>query len=118
MSLKNLTPYGRLCRKLRIDRDCTLLDVAKYLGCTSSYLSAIEHGSKVLSETMLDKIIVFYGREHEVSLRRAAMLSVIKYRIDVSNSSDQVRELVALFAKNFDKLAEDKLLAIQDIIKH
>lgn len=116
MALKNLTPYGRLCRKLRIDRECTLLDVAKYCGCTSSYLSAIEHDKKLLPKKILDMTIEYFGRDHEIEIRRAALLSVFDYRINVSNSSDQVRELVALFAKNFDKLSEDKILAIQDII--
>lgn len=116
MGRKTLTEYGKLCHKLRLDMGCTLREVATYVGCTSAHLSAIEHGSKVLSETMLDKIVGFYGKEHEVSLRRAAMLSVIKYRIDVSRSNMQVRELVAMFAKNFDKLSDAKLIAIRDTL--
>ena len=41
-----ITPFGKYLRKLRIDHDEKLKDMAAKLGVTGSYLSAVEIGKR------------------------------------------------------------------------
>lgn len=41
-----LTPFGKLCRKIRIDHDELMEDMARKLDVTTSYLSAVERGKR------------------------------------------------------------------------
>lgn len=39
-----LTSFGKTCRKLRIDNNELLLDMANYLGVSAAFLSKVENG--------------------------------------------------------------------------
>ena len=41
-----LSEFGKFSRKLRIDRDELLIDMAKKLGVKPAFLSAVEFGNK------------------------------------------------------------------------
>ena len=46
-----LTAFGKFCRKLRIERDEILKNMADKLEVTPSYLSAVEIGKRKIPET-------------------------------------------------------------------
>ncbi|MFC4161976.1 helix-turn-helix domain-containing protein [Chitinimonas lacunae] len=46
-----LTPFGKVLRKLRIDHNERLADMAKRLGISGAYLSFIETGNKPVPES-------------------------------------------------------------------
>ena len=41
-----LTPFGKYCRKLRVDHDHILKDMSDALNVSVSYLSSVEHGKR------------------------------------------------------------------------
>ena len=49
-----LSPFGKFCRKLRLERGELLLDMAKKLQVQSSYLSSVEVGRKSVPESWKD----------------------------------------------------------------
>ena len=51
-----LSPFGKFCRKLRLERGELLLDMAKKLQVQSSYLSSVEVGRKSVPESWKDEI--------------------------------------------------------------
>ncbi len=56
-----LTSVGRFLRKTRIDEGEILRDMAKKLGVSSAFLSAVENGKKKLPEAWLPKLEELYS---------------------------------------------------------
>lgn len=54
------TDFGKFCRKLRIDHEERLKDMADKLGVTSSYLSAIEKGSRRIPSDWAEQLAIHY----------------------------------------------------------
>ena len=54
-----ITEYGKIVRKARIDANLTMLEMAKTLGVSSAYLSALEVGRKRVSDDFLTKVIAY-----------------------------------------------------------
>ncbi len=61
MSAKYISPLGKLLRKIRIDSEISLSDMADNIGITKSYLSASELGKKDLSDRVFGLILEKYG---------------------------------------------------------
>lgn len=110
-----ITEYGKLVRKARLDAGLTMLDMARSIGVTPSYLSATETGAKKVSPSFVDKVVVFFES-------RGITIRGIREAADVSNQtvsleglSTAQQFLVAGFARvdlSQEKLEEfAKLLA-------
>lgn len=54
------TAFGKFCRKLRIDNDEIMKDMAEKLGVTASYLSAIEKGKRTIPTDWAEQIAKHY----------------------------------------------------------
>ena len=55
------TPFGRFLRKLRIDNDELLGNMADKLGISSAYLSAVENGKKNVTGGLVESVVREYG---------------------------------------------------------
>lgn len=62
---KTLTPFGRFARRLRIDREERLKDMAASLGVTPGFLSAVETGRRNAPQGWESKLIDAYQLEPE-----------------------------------------------------
>lgn len=56
-----MTDFGKAIRILRIENNRKLKQDAEDLGVTASYISAIEHGKKQVSDSYLEYCIKTYG---------------------------------------------------------
>lgn len=56
-----VTAFGKFLRKLRVDRELTLRDMATSLGISSAHLSAMELGKRTIQPQLADKIAAIYG---------------------------------------------------------
>lgn len=111
-----MTPFGKEIRKLRIDADITLNDMAKGLERkrTASYLSAVELGDKPLSDDLVEEIINYlralpYFHTHKLDadfLRRVADRT--KKAVDVAHLQAPEKEAVAGFARRLPELSAKK----------
>ena len=109
-----MTPFGKEIRKLRIDADITLSDMADGIRKTPSYLSAVELGDKPLSDALVENIIDYlrtlpYFRTHKLDasfLRRLADRT--KKAVGIAHLNDQEKEAVAGFARRLPGLSEKK----------
>lgn len=113
-----LTEFGRYFRNLRLQHDETLYEAAQYLGCASSYLSAVEHGKRAIPKDWERKIIARYslGEEEEKKLRRAIELSPRSVVIDCQSATTQQRELAIQFQRSFGDISEEKVDEIMKIL--
>lgn len=113
------TPLGKLLRKLRIEKDEYLRDMAGRLNITSSYLSAIENGKRRMPMDYIEKIREIYGlgQEELAQLREAASYEQQKAEIKLQSVSEERKYAALSFARNFDKLSDEQLEEIRRIIE-
>ena len=117
--LHMLTAYGRELRKIRIDHQELLKNMADHLEVSSAYLSAVENGNRNIPEGWTDRIIKLY----DLSLAQAERLrsteeeSVPEIRIKFQKASKSQRDVAIAFAKAFDNLSEDQIKRIMTAVK-
>jgi transcriptional regulator with XRE-family HTH domain len=111
-----LTPFGIAARKLRLDKGMRLLDLAQLMGCSASFISAIETGRKAIP----DGYVVRVSRAMNLtppeirSLRRAADQARKEVRLDKLPAEQ--RELVAAFARRLDDIPADMMRALKKVV--
>lgn len=110
-----VTAFGKFLRRLRIDKELLLKEMATELQVSSAFLSSVELGKKSISEEFEEKIISKYKLDvKEASeLRQAANLSQPSVKIDLVGKSADAREMVMCFARSYESLSEvekDKLM--------
>ncbi len=104
-----LTPFCKTLRKLRIDHSERLLDMAKKLDISVSFLSSLEIGKKSLPIGIEEKIIELYDLDQEVAeiLRRESEACRKSFTI---KSSDTFRcEAVGMFARLINIISQEKI---------
>ena len=113
------TTFGKELRKIRIDKDETIHAMAKKLGISISYLSAIEAGSRKIPSDMVDKIIEKYhlNKERSDILRQAEAESSIEIEIDLSTVTAEQRKLVFALSRKLNDMSEEECLDIINKLK-
>jgi len=113
-----LTALGRFLRKLRIDNDEILANMAETLGVTASYISAVEHGKRPMPNEWRDIIVTSYKLDEakKEELDELIINSLKKVTINAENATHTQRELAFSFARRVSELPEDKLHEIQKIL--
>ena len=113
------TELGKLLRKIIVDNDEYLKDMANHLGITSSYLSAIENGKRKMSPDYLERISDIYKltKIQFEQLQKANSLEQRKVEIDIQTTSPEKKYAALAFARDFDKLSEEQLERIRKIIE-
>jgi transcriptional regulator with XRE-family HTH domain len=69
-----LSSFGRTVRFARIDGDLFLGQMAKAIGVTPAYLSAIEAGRRRVTPEVLQATIKFFA-DHGIDIRARGLLS-------------------------------------------
>ena len=114
-----LTEFGKALRKIRIDRQQLLRDMADKLGVSSAYLSAVETGKRRLPQDWVSKIASIYSLscEEQADLQSAADNSVFDVTLSLVNASEQKRNAVLSFARALDCLNDEDLKRIMASMK-
>ena len=103
------TSFGKLLRKIRIDLELTLKDMAAQLEVSAAYLSSVEVGKKPLTSNFTNDIIRWVVSHYEDDVQRediereltkAASQSVNE--VKVRNSQPDSMELALSFARKFE----------------
>ncbi|OQX73054.1 MAG: hypothetical protein B6D61_12995 [Bacteroidetes bacterium 4484_249] len=84
--------FGEYIRKLRVENELTLTQLAAYLGIDSGALSKIENGKKKLDEKVLPRIAEKFNLDLEI-LKNEFISEQIAYKIYESNCSTEVLQL-------------------------
>ena len=114
-----LTEFGKALRKIRIDRQQLLRDMADKLGVSSAYLSAVETGKRRIPQDWVSKIASIYSLscEEQADLQSAGDNSVFDVTISLVNASEQKRNAVLSFARALDGLNDEDLKRIMASMK-
>lgn len=115
-----ITNYGKILRKIRIDCDELLKDMADKIGVSSAYLSAVENGNKSPSEKLTDSIIEKYNFDVETSeeLRRTSVEDIYStvVQLNLHGKSPVSKDLALSFARQFNSLSEMDINSIKNIL--
>ncbi len=103
-----LTNFGKICRKLRIDHNELLLDMADYLGVSTAFLSRVENGKAKPPTEWKDKISNRYILDAD--LRRELCDSIDEARsintLKIHNVKDNDADLMLAFARKLDIMSD------------
>lgn len=111
------TPLGKFLKKLRIDHDERLYDMAKNVKVSSAFLSGVENGHKKASPSLVNNIIKKYNLNLEQQKELNYALSISEEKLDISNFSPEKQKATLMFARRFDDLTEEQIKQIQNILK-
>ncbi|MEM9105385.1 MAG: helix-turn-helix transcriptional regulator [Pseudomonadota bacterium] len=118
-----MTPFGREIRRLRAERGLSQKHMAKAIGVSAAYLSALEHGHRGQpSWELLQRIIGYFNViwDEAEELQRLAALSHPRITIDTAGLSADATALANQLAGTIDKLSEEdiqKMLRVIDAAK-
>jgi transcriptional regulator with XRE-family HTH domain len=108
-----ITPFGIETRKFRLDKGLRLLDLARRLALSSSFVSAVETGKKPIPPGYVESVSRALGLTvaEAAELQKAADRS--RSTIDVEGLRGSQREFVAAFARKLDDLPPELLEQIK-----
>ena len=114
--MSELTPFGLTLRKLRLDKNLRLFDLAQLLDLSPAFLSAIETGRKPIPGGFVTKL----SRAMELTAQEVNELGKAKDRtrreIKVDQNKEEDRELIASFARQIDGMPPEKRDAIKKLL--
>ena len=114
-----LNDFGKICRKIRIDKGEIMADMSKKLRVSTAFLSAVEHGKKPVPIDWVDTIINIYDLEpttaHELEV--AAKESLRQVNIVVEDLGSNQKDFVLAFARNFNNVNQDDINKIMKLLK-
>lgn len=114
-----ITNFGKFLRKLRIDHNEFLKDMAARLGVTVAYLSAVEHGKRDVPDHWIPLLETVYGLTPEQvnELQTCAYENKNDIKINLSHCTPEDRELILAFARAINNLSETDKKDIYDILQ-
>ncbi len=110
-------PIGKFLRRLRIDYDERLFDMAKKVGVSSAFLSAVENGHKKASNPLINKISKIYNLTPSQKADLYDDVAISQQDLDLSAFSQEKQQAIIMFAIKFDGLSESQHNAIKRILE-
>ena len=112
-----INDLGKMLRKIRIEEDERLLDMAENIGVSVAFLSAIETGRKAPPLNIVDRIAAAYklDKKQHTPLELAVSNSRSSYRLEPQSS--MARDTAAMFARRLNRLGPEGHKKIQAILK-
>ncbi len=107
-----MTPFGARMRKLRSEKGVTQRDMAKSIGVSSAYLSALEHGKRGRPSWYLIQRIINYFNviwDDADQIIALAHMSHPRITIDTSGLSPKATALANQLADQIAELREEQL---------
>ncbi len=114
-----ITKIGDFLRKLRLDNQQILKDMAEVLGVSSAFLSAVENGKKSMPDSWCNILKESYKLSDDDvdNLRQAAMESQKSISLNLQSASPSNRQLAVSFARQFDSMDADTSQKILRILR-
>ena len=114
------TKFGEYMRILRIKHHEVMGDIAKLIGVTLPFLSAVENGRKNVPSEWVDKIVEHYSlKEEEVSeLLEAIEQSKTQMKLDLKSASIFQRTAALQFARSFEDMDEETAKKIMQLLEN
>jgi hypothetical protein len=111
-----ITELGKELRKIRIDHDERLLDMADRLSKSAAFVSAVEVGKKTPPSGFEEAVIRAYGLASEIADRLREAADRARKAFTIEPTSMLGRDTAGLLARHMNELSPDQLIDIQKIL--
>ncbi len=111
-----LTEIGKELRKIRIDRNERLLDMAKGLEKSTSFVSAVETGKKSPPSGFEDAVIKLYSLAADAAERLRTAANRSRKAFSIEPRTGVGRDTAALFARRVNSLSQEDFDEIRMIL--
>lgn len=117
--MKGLNVYGKFLRKLRVDNNENMKDMAEKLNVSVSYLSAVELGKREIPAIWNETIIREYklDKTSSTDLQNAFESSINELRINLNELDIFERNIVASFARKVTLFNIDDFKEFEAILR-
>lgn len=112
-----ITELGKELRKIRIDQDERLLDMADRLEKSAAFVSAVEVGKKSPPNGFEEAVIKAYNLAADVAERLRQTADRARKAFTIEPNSMLGRDTAGLLARRMNDLSEDQLKDIREILK-
>ena len=113
-----ITELGKELRKLRIDEEERLREMAARLEKSASFISAVEVGTKAPPSGFEDLVIKVYGLVAEAAERIRLAADRSRSAFTIQPNTMIGRDTAGLLARRMNNLSPDQLKKIQDILSN
>lgn len=112
------TSFGEFVRILRIKHHQVMGDLARVLGTSTPFLSAVENGKKNVPSGWAEKIADYYqlSEAEQQALKTAIDESLIQYKISAVNAGLKQRKAALQFARSFDEMDDETAIKIMELL--
>lgn len=115
-----MTPFGLKLRQMRAERGVTLAQMAKGIGVSSAYLSALEHGHRGRPNwSFVQRIITYFNViwDEAEELQRLAEISDPKVSVNTAGLAPEATELANVLAQEISNLSAHDLAELKVEVK-
>lgn len=120
-TMAEVTAFGKILRKMRIDCSEVLGVMAKRLKVSPAYLSSIENGGREIPDDFITKIVAEYGLSEEQKNELEEAKAKVKGAVNVSFSEQKTEanyvETAVMFAKDFSRLTAEQVNQLKELLK-
>ena len=113
---EKLTPFGKLVRKLRIDRGLLLKEMADGVSMSSAWLSGVETGRKPIPSGLVDKVANYLDLDKAGRAELAEAAENSRKDQSIKNVPVDRRDVAAALARRFNELDENDLTKIRELL--
>ncbi len=112
------TRFGKFIRKLMVDNDETLKDLAELLDVSTAFVSSVLIGKKPVPKNWLESLSDHYNLDDEKinELSDAYDESKNAIKIDVSDCEVGKKKLALQFQRRLSSLSEEEVKSLLDIL--
>ena len=115
-----MTPFGAKLRQLRRERGIQLKEMAKGLGVSAAYLSALEHGHRGRpNRAFVHRICAYLNIiwDEAEELQALAQLSHPRITVDTAGLSPEATELANRLAERIQKLDPETVRSMLELLE-
>lgn len=119
--MAEVTVFGKILRKMRIDCSEVLGAMAKRLKVSPAYLSSIENGGREIPEDFIARIAAEYRlseeQKNELEEAKAKVKGAINVNFSDQKSEANYVETAVMFAKDFSRLSAEQVNELKELLK-
>jgi hypothetical protein len=110
-------PVGKILRKIRIDHDERLSDMARHLAVSSAFLSSVELGKKPPPPRLLESVIAQYRLAADAATQLLAASYAGRDRFELVATSRAAREVAGALERLLPTLPDSALQEIAEALQ-
>ena len=119
--MAEVTAFGKILRKMRIDCSEVLGVMAQRLKVSPAYLSSIENGGREIPDDFITKIVKEYGLSEEQKNELEEAKAKVKGAVNVDFTDQKTEadyvETAVMFAKDFSRLSVEQVNELKELLK-